>query len=351
MDHRPVRRALLFSALVALIGASCGTSQGVQQASTVTLEGIGVTPRQLGEQAALPTEPPVTTASAITQPDLPPLTDPRVFMVGDSVLLATTQGRPDALDAYVGSLGWQITVDARVSRFTDEGLRVLRKRRAEVHEVAVVMLGNNYGGDEAQFAAQIDEMLQLLDGVRVVVMFTVPLYETKQQEVNAVLRQAAAADNRIQLIDWEGYILLNPSVLSDDGVHPTSYGAEVIAQLIGITLGRAPGADPTVPLPVLGASTRPAVNGPTGDKGESSPSEGGGGTGGRAPTTTRPRPRPTTTTTATTAAPVITVPIVTTAPPPASTQPATTAPPAPSTTPAPATNPPTPTATAPPTSV
>ena len=193
MDHRPVRRALLLSALAALIVAGRGTSQGAQQVTAQTLAGIGVTPQQLGgnEGAALPTEPP-RTSTAVTQPDLPPLTDPRVFMVGDSVLLATTQGRPDALDTYVGSLGWQITVDARVSRFTDEGLRVLRKRRDEVHEVAVVLLGNNYGGDELQFAKQVDEILTLLDDTRVIVMLTVPVYDKKQNEVNEILRQAAA---------------------------------------------------------------------------------------------------------------------------------------------------------------
>ena len=183
------------TALAVLIVASCGTSDGARTPPDVTLAGIGVTPRQLGEDGVLPTQPPVT--SAITQPDLPPLSDPRVFMVGDSVLLATTQGQPDALDTYVGSLGWDITVDARVSRFTDEGVTVLRRRRDEIHEVVVVVLGNNYGGDEAQFAAQIDELLGVLDGVRVIAMLTVPVYADKQNEVNLILRNAAAADNRI----------------------------------------------------------------------------------------------------------------------------------------------------------
>ena len=335
MDHRPVRRAVLVSALAALVVAGCGTSQGAQVPTAGTLAGIGVTPDQLGDPqgAALPTEPPRTT-SAVTQPDLPPLTDPRVFMVGDSVLLATTQGRPDALDTYVGSLGWQITVDARVSRFTDEGIRVLRKRRGEVHEVAVVLLGNNYGGNELQFAAQVDEILQMLDGVRVIVMLTVPVYDQKQNEVNDILRQAAATDSRIVLVDWEAYTRLDPSVLSGDDVHPTSYGADVIAQLIGLNLGHAPGGDPNAPLPVLGSRTRPPVSS-SADKGESRPSEGAGrGVGSGAAPTAAPRPRPTT---PTTAAPVPattkpTPPPATTSPPPATSS-------APPTSAAPPTNP------------
>ena len=342
MSHRPPRRGVLVTALAVLIVASCGTSEGARPPTEVTLAGVGVTPRQLGEDRVLPTQPPVT--SAITQPDLPPLSDPRVFMVGDSVLLATTQGQPDALDTYVGSLGWDITVDARVSRFTDEGVTVLRRRRDEIHEVVVVVLGNNYGGDEAQFAAQIDELLQVLDGVRVIAMLTVPVYAEKQNEVNLILRNAAAADNRVVLVDWEGYTRLVPAVLSNDDVHPTSYGADVIAQLIGLTLGRAPGGDPNVPLPVLGSTTRPGVAVPGDNKGESAPSEGSGRPQATSAPTTRPRPRPTTPPTTTTAPPRVTVPIITPAPtvttsPPTAPPTAPTAPPATTAAPAPTQSP------------
>ena len=81
----------------------------------------------------------------------------------------------------------------------------------------------------------------VLDGVRVIAMLTVPVYAAKQNEVNLILRNAAAT-NRIVLVDWEGYTRLVPAVLSNDDVHPTTYGADVIAQLIGLTLGRAPEA-------------------------------------------------------------------------------------------------------------
>ena len=223
--------------------------------------------------------------------------------------------------------------------------------------MVVVALGNNYGGDEVQFAAQVDELLQVLDGVRVIAMLTVPVYAEKQNEVNLILRNAAAADNRIVLVDWEGYTRLVPAVLSNDDVHPTTYGADVIAQLIGLTLGRAPGGDPNVPLPVLGSTTRPGVGIPGENKGESAPSEGAGrpqATSAPAPATTRPRPRATTTTTA---PPRVTVPVIT----PAPTQPAATtvAPaPAPSSTAAPVptqatvapTQPPAPTVAPPPVS-
>ena len=322
MVCRPLRHALLLCALGALLASACArSSDGAQQPTRVTLSGIGVTPQQIDEQAKLPTVPASTTTT--TEPDLPPLTDPRVFMVGDSVLLATTQGSPDALDTYVGSLGWQITVDARVSRFTDEGLRVLRNRRDEVHEVAVVVLGNNYGGDETQFAAEVEGILETLDGVKVIVWLTVPVYDDKQQEVNLILRAAEAVDERLVVVDWEGYTRVDPRVLRDDGIHPSTFGADVIAQLIGVTLGRAPGADPNLPLPIVGSSDRPpgavAVN-----KGESRPSEGSNQTGTTRPsnTTTPRRPagttttRPPGTTTATTTPPATSAPAPTDPPTP-----------------------------------
>jgi hypothetical protein len=142
----------------------------------------------------------------------------------------------------------------------------------------------------------------------------VPVYAEKQNEVNLILRNAAAADNRVVLVDWEGYTRLVPAVLSNDDVHPTSYGADVIAQLIGLTLGRAPGGDPNVPLPVLGSTTRPGVAIPGENKGESAPSEGAGRPQATSAPTTRPRPRPTTPPTTTTAPPRVTVPIITPAP-------------------------------------
>ena len=89
--------------------------------------------------------------------------------------------------------------------------------------------------------------------------------------MNDVLRTAAAVDPRLVLIDWERMSREIPGVLSDDRLHPTRYGADVLAQAVGITLGKAPGAGPDVTLPAFGSSTRPTLApGTNTNKGETS---------------------------------------------------------------------------------
>jgi hypothetical protein len=296
--------SLAIAAAVLAVGA-CGASQGETAAQTETvgrdgggaLDGIGETPEQFDEgETALPTAPPPTASlpeinvvvEDVVRPDI---TDDRVFMVGDSVLEAMAIGDPDPIDAYVGALGWDVTVDAVTGRFTDEGLSVLRKRKDEVHQVLVAMLGNNYGGNELQYADQVTQMLEMFPDVRMVVMFTVPLYEKKQAEVNDVLRTLAAKDRRLVLIDWEAASRAYEGSLRPDDVHPSEFGTDLLAQMVGVVLGRSPDAEPTVTLPIVGSSERPKVAAGTDtNKGEgnSTPRPGGNSNDGAAPTTKAP---------------------------------------------------------------
>jgi hypothetical protein len=249
---------------------------------------VGVPPTQLDSPDGQ-VQPPIETASSfVLDPgNAPQIDDNRVFMVGDSVMKAMTLGNPDALDYSVGALGWDVTVDAVVGRFTDQGLRVLEKRPDEIHQVVVLMLGNNYNGDEQNFRDLISQIRDTLADTRKIVMFTVPEYEPKQKEVNAVLREAAAEDPRFVLIDWEAITRTIKGVLSGDGIHPTEYGAQVLAQLIGNALGKAPGAGPDVTLPIVGSTD----HGPLPDsvqRNHDSPS-GTTGTTRRTSRTTSPR--------------------------------------------------------------
>ncbi len=321
--HRPLRVVTVVSILLA-VGA-CAASQGAQDPTAVTLGGIGLTPQQQGgaiadasgsivANQALPTAPAQTVA--ITSPDLPRINDNRVFMVGDSVMQAMASGNPDSIDLYVGALGWKVTVDAVQGRFTDEGLKVLKARRKEVHDVAVVMLGNNYNGNQESYALEVQGILDLLNDARVILWFTTPIFRADQREVNDVLKIAAGHDPRLVLLDWDGASTQWAGALRADGIHPSPFGSDILAQMVGAALGRAPGVGPEVTLPRIGASERP--KGALGtDKGENRSTPRPGDT-----TTTRPRPAPATTTVtrptvsaSTPAAPTTTrQPTVTTAP-------------------------------------
>ena len=251
------RLTVLSLAATTLFVGACTASNANEAAPppSPTIGGVGVPPTQLDSPDGQ-VQPPIETASSfVLDPgNTPQIDDNRVFMVGDSVMKAMTLGNPDALDYSVGALGWDVTVDAVVGRFTDQGLRVLEKRPDEIHQVVVLMLGNNYNGDEQNFRELINQIRDTLVDTRKIVMFTVPEYEPKQKEVNAVLRQAAADDPRFVLIDWEAITRTVKGVLSGDGIHPTEYGAEVLAQLIGNALGKAPGAGPDVTLPIVGST-------------------------------------------------------------------------------------------------
>ncbi len=289
------------SALALVVGA-CTASSGVGTPSASTaIDGFGVLPTQSPPTVSVAGGPIETPSSLVVTPERPrpAITDARVFMEGDSVMRGMTIGDPDALDLYVGALGWKITVDAKVGRFADEGVSNMLRRADEIHDVVVVMLGNNYDGDAPRFAGEIRDMLAGLPDVKMFVMFVVPEPKEKLREVNDVLRLAASADPRLVLVDWKGITELAPGTLSGDRIHPTAYGADVLAQAIGLILGIAPGAGPDVTLPQLGATARPPLPpGVSTNKGEGKPSNGAQppSTGGRgSATTTATRPRATTT--------------------------------------------------------
>jgi hypothetical protein len=251
------RLTVLSLAAASVFAGACAASNAneAEPPPSPTIGGVGVPPPQLGA-AEGQSQPQIATASSyvLDAGNAPQIDDNRVFMVGDSVMKAMTLGNPDALDYSVGALGWDVTVDAVVGRFTDQGLRVLEKRPDEIHQVVVLMLGNNYNGDEQDFRNLISDIRDTLSDTRKIVMFTVPEYEPKQKEVNDVLRQAAAEDPRFVLVDWETITRTVRGVLSGDDIHPTEYGAQVLAQLIGNALGKAPGAGPDVTLPIVGST-------------------------------------------------------------------------------------------------
>ncbi|MEZ5257210.1 MAG: hypothetical protein R2705_10070 [Ilumatobacteraceae bacterium] len=246
-------RRLVSSSLaaVALVVASCATSNGASPPQQVTLDNVGVLPAQVPLTAATSLDNPVAETGVVSAggSTRDSVEDVRVFMEGDSVLRGLTIGSPDALDLFVASLGWDLTVDARDGRFTDEGVRMIKSRASEVHEVLVTMLGNNYDGDPKRYAEDLTSLLLDYPDVKLFVMFTVPEFESEQREVNDVLRGLAAIDDRIVLVDWERISRTYDGVLGSDGLHPTEYGRLVLAQAIGLALGRAPGSIRASPCP------------------------------------------------------------------------------------------------------
>ncbi len=135
--------------------------------------------------------------------------------MGDSVLLGAAEEIPAALP------GWNVIVDAKVSRFLNQGIEVLQARRAEIGAggVVVIQQGNNYLGSEQQFREEIDQTMAVLAGVPKVVWITVSEFTRSRVDVNREILAAAERYPNIVLADWNGIWLANRAFTSHDGLH------------------------------------------------------------------------------------------------------------------------------------
>lgn len=198
------------------------TPDGVRALSADALDRAPATTSTVPPLAA---PPPADGAVPVAAPAV--TVDQRVFFVGDSVMVAAAPKLPAAM------AGWSVIADARVSRFLPEGIDVVRARRGEIHDVVVVHLGNNYGGDERGFRRQVDQMMAELHGVRLVVWVTVAEDRPQQREVNDVLRAAVAAYPNAALLDWTPLWAAHRDYTGGDHLHLSARGATALAGLMG----------------------------------------------------------------------------------------------------------------------
>ena len=69
-------------------------------------------------------------------------------------------------------MGWAVEIDAESGQHIEFGRQVLRQRQAAGWDAAVIMLGNNYGGDPQAYADVLTEIVDDL-APRPVVLLTV----------------------------------------------------------------------------------------------------------------------------------------------------------------------------------
>ncbi len=154
--------------------------------------------------------------------------------MSDSVLLGAKDTLPEALPT------WKVTLDGKESRFFKAGLDVLAVRRSEIGRVAVIQMGNNYGGDPVIFRNQIDQAMKILAGVQWVVFLTVFEYRAQQVEVNNELRAAAARHPNVRIADWNAFERAHPGHTSRDGLHLKPSGALLMAGFIASFVNALP---------------------------------------------------------------------------------------------------------------
>ena len=148
-----------------------------------------------------------------------------VFVLCDSSLLSAK----DELRSSLAPL--DVVIDCAGSRRLPQGIAVLKARRDEIGDAAVIHLGNNYLPSEGDFGDQIDQAMKVLKGVKRVVWVTVAEKWPSRVTINAEIRAAAARWPTIRIADWAPVIAAHPGY-AYDMLHLTPSGQRAIAKLI-----------------------------------------------------------------------------------------------------------------------
>lgn len=157
-----------------------------------------------------------------------PPADRRILVVGDSVLL----GARDAILSRLGAAGYDVHVDAEVSRSTLGGLDVLRRERAGIGDVVIVHLGHNDGASPAVFRARIDAVMGELRDVDRVIWCNLAEFRGWVPAANAELAAAATRWPNLEIADWRSVAASDPAHLYSDGIHLPPPGREALAALV-----------------------------------------------------------------------------------------------------------------------
>lgn len=140
----------------------------------------------------------------------------RVLVIGDSIILGTTDGIAANLP------GWDVVFDASVSRSTDAGLESLANHGTDF-DVVVVALGANDGGSPGVFEPRVRSLLDAASGVDHVVWVTINEARPYYVQANRIIRAAVDDHPNATVGEWPGAI--RPGDVGADGLHLTGQGA------------------------------------------------------------------------------------------------------------------------------
>ncbi|HTH04996.1 MAG TPA: hypothetical protein VL916_03960 [Ilumatobacteraceae bacterium] len=190
-----------------------------------------------------------------------------VFMLGDSVMLGSKAAAEKEL------AGWDLTFDAAVNRSTIAGAQIATARRSEIHDIIVIQLGTNDGGNPTTYATRVDAVMKALNGVPYVVWLTIHEARPYYKSDNDVLRQKATQYPNMRIADWNAVANATPGGMVSDGLHLNATGAVAMAKLVHSTIddiyangggatpatsAPTPTAPPSDPNAVCFAATAPA---------------------------------------------------------------------------------------------
>jgi lysophospholipase L1-like esterase len=152
--------------------------------------------------------------------------DPRLFVIGDSVIVGVQATLAQRL------AGWHVNVYAQESFSTLAAPAVINASRALIGEVVVVGLGNNDAGNPVTFGQRIDAVMQSLPGVRRVIWVNLRRFRDFVPALDAQLAAATTRWPNLEIADWDTRATPDPSLVYADGLHLTPAGQAAMAELI-----------------------------------------------------------------------------------------------------------------------
>src|SRR5205807_10443386 len=157
---------------------------------------------------------------------LPPPGSVPVTAIGDSVMVSAA----DELHRRLGPSGY---IDAKQNRYFSQAAPIIHDLRARgaLGRVVIIHLGNNGPVSDGDVNAVMAE----LNGVPNVLLVTVRVDRSWQDEVNQTLRNAAPRYPNVQIVDWYAASAGHGDWFQADGTHfrtSSGPGANAYADLL-----------------------------------------------------------------------------------------------------------------------
>ena len=234
--------AAVVVAFASIAGCTSRSLSSGDEASALTVGGVGALP---GSTLAAPPTVAVVTVSlpnaVVVGPIGSRVAGNRVIVIGDSIMASISHRYGDQACLALVPLGWQVEVDAETGRFIQFGHKVLDKRLSAGWDTAVILLGNNYLYNKAQYQAQLHLLLARLVP-RPTVLLTTTLFRPAQSNVNSAITAEAALFPNVTVIDWAA-TTQDTGLTGEDGLHLTERGRVKLGSQIAAALGPATGTE------------------------------------------------------------------------------------------------------------
>jgi hypothetical protein len=121
--------------------------------------------------------------------------------------------------------GWRVVPNDLVGRTTPAGIVELRAGRPPLSSHVVISLGTNDSpGAVSAFRADVATVLGLIGPNRCIAWATIWRDGAPDDAFNAVLRDAAAANHRLRIVEWAEMVRAHPDLLAPDGLHGNEKG-------------------------------------------------------------------------------------------------------------------------------